>query len=281
MLDYALGVPFSVREPTSLDWLAPYGRVEKVWDCLISGNLVFLMDGPYGRLKVKYAGARPVNYGGKPEDAVARLRGAMDVYSLRHRAMPELLTSGPVNGGAGFAALFRWIEGECLRPYPPSGDDMWARLRRLEPAARLRMMDDVIDLHCALARRGWAAGNLRDSNMIFSPDSASLSLCSLDGYLRFPAKNDPGRMHGSSRFLAPEEYEAGALIDERTTVYNLGMLAFMLLGSRDTLGLREWTLSPALYDIASRCIREDPGERWPSADALLSAWRMQVGMEPL
>ena len=68
MLQDAFGVPFSVREYTDISWPAPYGRVEKVWDSLISGNLVFRVNGPYGRMKVKYAGARTVNYGGRPEE---------------------------------------------------------------------------------------------------------------------------------------------------------------------------------------------------------------------
>ncbi len=274
----AFGVPFSVREYTDISWLAPYGRVEKVWDGLISGNLVFLVDGPYGRMKVKYAGARPVNYSGRPEDAVERLKNAMDVYSVRHRAVPELLTCGEVNGGEGFAAFFRWIEGESLFPYPPSPEP-WKSLRRQARETVMRMADDIIDLHCGLAMAGRVAGNFRDSNLIYSRERGTLTPCSLDGYLRMPAENTLGRMHGSARFLAPEEYELHAPIDERTTVFNLGMLLFMMLGNRDTLALKDWTMSPRLYEIASVCIREDPGDRWPSLDALRSAWRTQAGQE--
>ncbi len=278
MLEDAFGVPFSVREYTDLSWLAPYGQVEKVWDGLISGNLVFLVNGPYGRMKVKYAGARPINYSGRPEDAAARLKNAMGIYSLRHRAIPELLTCGPVNDGQGFAAFFRWIEGESLYPFPPS-DGPWQSLRRQGRAVLMRMADELIDLHCGLAAAGWAAGNFRDSNLIYSRDRGTLIPCSLDGYLRLPAENTQGRMHGSSRFLAPEEYELHAVIDERTTVYNLGMLFFMMLGDRSTLALKDWTMSPGLYDIASLCIREDPRERWPSLEALQSAWRLQAARE--
>lgn len=280
MIQDAFGVPFSVNEATPLEWLAPYGQVEEVWDGLISGNLVFRVMGPYGRLKVKYAGARTVNYGGRPEDAVRRLKAATGVYSIRHRAMPELLACGEVNGGEGFAAVFRWIEGESLHPYPPD-DRPWTDLRRQPRAVLLDMLDGVIDLHCALARSGWVQGNFRDSNLIYSRDMGTLAFCSLDGCLRLPAENDIGRPHGSSRFIAPEEYEPHAVIDERTTVYSLGMLIFMMLGNRDTRALKDWTMSPGLYEIARRCVREDPRERWQSLGALQSAWRMQVGFEML
>lgn len=34
----------------------------------------------------------------------------------------------------------------------------------------------------------------------------------------------------SLRFMAPEEFERGALIDERTTVFTMGRTAFVCLG---------------------------------------------------
>ena len=36
-------------------------------------------------------------------------------------------------------------------------------------------------------------------------------------------------MFGSSRFMAPEEFERGALIDERTNVFTMGRTAAVLL----------------------------------------------------
>jgi serine/threonine protein kinase, bacterial len=39
-----------------------------------------------------------------------------------------------------------------------------------------------------------------------------------------------GRLWGSSRFMSPEEFGLGAKIDERTNVFNMGAIAFGLLG---------------------------------------------------
>ena len=279
MLQYAGSVPFSVREETDLTWLAPYGRVERVWDGMTSGNLVFQVDGPYGRMKVKYAGARTLNYSGQPAEAADRLREAVQKYLFRHRAMPELLTCGEVNDGKGFAAFFRWIEGESMHPYPPS-EQNWVLLRRQVPLTLLTMMDDLIDLHVMLAAHGLVAGNFQDSNLIFDPVRGTLRLCSIDGYLRMPYVNRGGRLHGSPKFMAPEEYLYDSVVDERTTVYNLGMLAFLIFGERDQR--REtWRASPGLYQIALRCVEENPSARWPSLQALQSVWRAQVGREML
>ncbi len=279
MLQYAGSIPFSIREETDLSWLAPYGEVERVWDGLTSGNLVFQVNGPYGRMKVKYAGARPLNYTGKPEEAAARLREAVGKYLFRHRAIPELLTCGDVNEGRGFAAFFRWIDGESMHPYPPS-ERNWEALRRQPLLTQLTMLDDLIDLHCMLAAHGYAAGNFQDSNLIFDPAGGTLRLCSIDGYVHLPCINQSGRLRGSPKLMAPEEYLYGAAIDERTTVCNLGMLAFLILGSRE-MDPESWRAGMGLYRIALQCVQENPDARWPSLQALQSVWRSQVGREML
>ena len=280
MLQYAGSIPFSVREETDLSWLKQYGQVERVWDGLTSGNLVFQVNGPYGRMKVKYAGARPLNYTGRPDEAADRLRSAVQKYLFRHRAIPDLLSCGDVDDGRGFAAIFRWIEGESLHPYPPSGKN-WEALRRQPVLTQLTMMDDLIDLHCMLAAHGIVAGNFQDSNLIFDPVRGTLRLCSIDGYPHIPYVNNGGRLHGSPRLMAPEEYLYGSAIDERTTVYNLGMLAFMIFGSREEMTPQTWRAGMGLYRIAERCVQENPDARWPSLQALQSVWRAQVGREML
>ena len=58
------GVPFRLLQETDLRWLRGYGTVFRVMDMLPSGNLCFGVQGPYGRLFIKYAGARTVRYGG-------------------------------------------------------------------------------------------------------------------------------------------------------------------------------------------------------------------------
>lgn len=52
-----------------------------------------------------------------------------------------------------------------------------------------------------------------------------------------------GRLWGSSRFMSPEEIELGAKIDERTNVFNIGAIAFGLLGG-------EWTEKDIVFLIS-------------------------------
>ena len=41
-----------------------------------------------------------------------------------------------------------------------------------------------------------------------------------------------GRMSGSTRFMAPEEFQKGRTIDDRTTVFALGRTMSIFLGER-------------------------------------------------
>ena len=80
-----------------------------------------------------------------------------------------------------------------------------------------------------------------------------------------------GRMWGSSRFQAPEEYEHGAVLDEITNVYTLGATAFALFADSDR-SLNAWPLSDALYDIAAKATNSDRVMRHSSIVKFINEW---------
>ena len=75
--------------------------------------------------------------------------------------------------------------------------------------------------------------------------------------------------------MAPEEFERGATIDERTMVFTLGRAAFVFLsdGQRGENDLQLWRGSRALYDVARVATELDPDKRFASVTELLKAWR--------
>ena len=85
----------------------------------------------------------------------------------------------------------------------------------------------------------------------------------LDMYSRGPFTNTMGRMFGSTRFMAPEEFELGAQVDERTTVFNLGRAALVFLGERGTA---------TQLAAATRACSPDPSERLATVEEFLAAW---------
>lgn len=80
-----------------------------------------------------------------------------------------------------------------------------------------------------------------------------------------------GRMFGSTRFMAPEEFELGAPIDQRTTVYTLARLAWHF-GTRLTEQADRFCGPDTARVALERATQPDPSERFPSVDDFAVAW---------
>lgn len=284
MIQDVLGVPVSVQEPFDCGFLRRYGAIFRVFDQQDSGNLCFGMQGRYGKLFVKYAGARTVNGGVSPGQAVANLKSAVPLYEqLRHPALARLLGHGAAGGG--YAAVFAWVAGENLHPYHlfkgvekyRNPDSPAVKLRRQPLLVRLRMLDRVFDFHAHADQKGFVAVDFYDGSLMADFATGAVTVCDIDLYRAMPAVNDKGRMPGSSRFMPPEEYEFGAALDSRTSVYAMGALAFEFLGSNADRRMASWTAASALYDIAARAASQDRSLRYPTVSAFLAAWREAVG----
>jgi hypothetical protein len=100
-------------------------------------------------------------------------------------------------------------------------------------------------------------------------------LCDLDGYRPGPYTLDRDRQHGSTRFMAPEEFRRGARIDERTTVLTLGRAAFVLLsdGQHGEQARSLWRGSDMQYQVAQTATQADPAQRYPSVADLCRSWQ--------
>lgn len=267
------GIAYQARAEADLAWLAPYGRVFYVFDQQTSGNLCFGVQGRYGKLFIKYAGARSVNYAGRPEDAIITLQNAAPLYQmLSHPALIPLLAHGPA--GEGYAAIFAWRDAPVLCPTPPDFA-IRDRVRRLQVARSLKMLDMVYDLHAELSALGLVSVDFWDGNLLIDFERDEAIVCDIDLYRRRPAFNDRGRMKGSSRFLSPEEYTLGAPLDESTMVYAMGALAFEFYGDQERTE-EGWFGPRALYAVAKRAVNESREQRYPSMRAFLSAWREGV-----
>ena len=79
--------------------------------------------------------------------------------------------------------------------------------------------------------------------------------------------------------MAPEEFQRGARIDERTTVFTLGRTAFVFLsdGLRGEPERHRWRASAALYDVAWRATLGEIGPALPNGSHVcpsLALWRV-------
>lgn len=268
------GIPFQLRQWADLSWIREYGRVFQVMDQSTSGNLCFGVEGRYGRLFVKFAGAGTVNYAGASEDAVRWLQRSVQLHQrCAHPCLIPMLTHGAVNGG--YATVFPWRDAPPLRPDPPT-DAVRGDVRALPLVKQLGMLDGVFDLHALLAANGLVAVDFTDENVLIDFSGMQAQVCDIDLYKDKPAFNTRGRMPGSPRFLAPEEYEMGHPLDEDTTVYKLGALAFEFFGENFERSPEKWFGPERLYPVAQRATRENRRERYTTVKEFLAAWRDTV-----
>ena len=129
---------------------------------------------------------------------------------------------------AGLFSLFQ--------DWPPQAHDHAApfqRFRSLPLSDLIPGLDVVFDFHRFAAELGWVAVDFYDGAMIYDFTMQTLRLIDLDNYRDRPFTNEMGRMFGSTRFMAPEEFELGAIIDEVTTVFTMGRVISVFFVGRD------------------------------------------------
>ena len=133
------------------------------------------------------------------------------------------------------------------------------------------MFDVLIDLHVALAAAGWDASDLYDGCLIVDFPTASLTVIDLDTYRRGPSVNDVGLMFGATKFMAPEEFEFGAVIDERTTAFTLGRLVWHF-GTRLTEQAEDFCGSLAVQRVVQQACQPSRADRHASVALFAEAW---------
>jgi serine/threonine-protein kinase len=207
-------------------------------------------------------------------DRVALLRSAVRLRrSCDHPALPCLYQV--IESPDGPLLVYQWIDGERVGVPRAARDDpqsAFQRFRRLPVPEIVRALDAIYDLHDELARSGWIAVDFYDGSMLYDFGRQQLHVVDVDLYTDAPFTNAMGRMFGSSRFMAPEEFERGALIDERTNVFTMGRTAAVLL-SDGTLERRPFRGTDALHEVMRRACRNDRSERFASMAEFYTAWR--------
>ena len=286
MIQDVFGLSIALTAPFDFSFLARYGKPICVFERPQTGCLLFYTESTqWGQLLVQFAGAPLVNSRMSPLEAAEALCLSMSAYQdlYAHPSLIKLMGCGTVAGG--YAAVFRRPEGILLDPgtqlSPADRYDLPAsplyQLSHQPLIVRLRMLDSVFDFHHYALRRGYMAVGFSEGSLTVDFATGRVSVCDIDLYSRLPCYNTRGRMPGSPRFLAPEEYVPDAQLDGITLQYTMGALSFAFLADH---GIREkgsWTASSSLFRVAARACAESREDRYPSYDAFLSAWRQTVG----
>ncbi|HET6698398.1 MAG TPA: serine/threonine-protein kinase [Nocardioidaceae bacterium] len=245
-----------------------------------SGNVSWLVESEGERLFVKSAGVPGPPVAGAPvpyfdhAGRVRLLRNAAELArSCDHPALPTLLNV--IESPVGPALVYEAAPGDLIRVPSDQRDapeSAYQRLAHLPAPAMFTVFDALIDVHADLAAAGWVAGDLYDGCLIVDFPSASLTVIDLDSYRRGPTTNDMGRMFGSSRFMAPEEHELGARIDQRTTVFTLGRIVWHFT-TRLTEDSADFCGTAGLAQVLQKACEPVPADRFASVADLARAWR--------
>lgn len=261
------GLPYKLKAPFDFSFISRYGRVFKIFDDQDSGNICFGTEKDGERYFVKFAGAPAEAYGGTPREAVERLQSALPVYeALCHRSLIEFVKAEEVGGG--FAMVFRWVEGDCMgRMYPGSH----RRFMELPVEEKLQVYGDILDFLEYVAQEGYVAVDFYDGSILYDFVTHKTTVCDIDFFRKQPCVNDMGRMWGSSRFQAPEEFRLGDRIDEITNVYTAGAFAFALFGAYSRTA-EKWILSEELFRVVTRATADERSGRQQSIRQLKTEW---------
>ncbi|MDF1666999.1 MAG: hypothetical protein P1V97_34970, partial [Planctomycetota bacterium] len=193
-----------------------------------SGNISYGVSGATPRLFVKTAGKpRSVKTAVDFRAREALLRNAADFYSENKIiGLPQLRRF--VETDEGPVLIFDWIPGDLIWTPPDQRDDAtsaYQRFQQLECEKRRKALDRVYRIHVELCGRGYVAVDFYDGSIMYDFEQHLVNLIDLDHYHIGPFMNERGRMFGSRRFMSPEEFAKGQLIDERSTVFTMGRLA--------------------------------------------------------
>jgi serine/threonine-protein kinase len=242
-----------------------------------SGNVSWLVESDGRALFVKSAGL-PAPVPGAPtplldhSGRVELLHNAVRLSrSCDHPALATL--RNVIATGTGPALVYDAAPGELVGvPTAERADPRspYQRFAHLPGPRMLAIFDVLIDLHVSLAKQGWVASDLYDGCLIVAPDDR-LTIVDLDTYQLGPFTNRMGRMFGSDRFMAPEEHELGATIDQRTTVFTLARLVIHF-GTRLTENLDSFVGSPVCATVLLRACQPDPSARYPTVADFATAW---------
>ena len=98
-------------------------------------------------------------------------------------------------------------------------------------------------------------------------------ICDIDLYNKGYLVNEIGEeFWGSKRFKSPEEKTKSMIIDNKTNVYNLGALAFGLLGGELDRSFEKWEVDEKLYNIALKAVSEKKEDRYNSVLDFYNDW---------
>jgi serine/threonine-protein kinase len=274
---------YRLKEPHDLSFLSRYGTVFCVFDENDSGNISFGVDNGSKKYFIKIAGLHTMSSCISTDAAIDNLQKAMTVYEeIQHSHLIELYEHFGIDDL--YVAVFKWVDGECLFDHwnfekyanDPSILPPCDRFRQLPIQKRLKAFDTVLSFVRIVAQCGYFAMDFYDGSLMYDFKKDTLTVCDIDFFAKMPLINHMGKMWGSSRFMSPEEYQFGAVIDEITNVFTVGAISFMFFGDDRDRSAEKWNAGQAMYEVAKCATNTKRNKRYQSIDEFINVWNIAI-----
>ncbi|MEM7115285.1 MAG: serine/threonine-protein kinase [Chloroflexota bacterium] len=193
--------------------------------------------------------------------------------SLQHPAIPKNWQLLELNDG--MALMSDWVPGQVLgspNENRQDADSTYQRFIRLPIAKRLKVFTTILDLFIEIEAQNIIVEDFYDGSIIYDFAQDDVYICDLDHIYQGSYQLQKERQFGSRRFMAPEEFRQGNLIDSRTNVFTMGATGFVLLND-NRRKLEDWTLPVELHQILQKAIAERPNDRFDNIATLYQTWQ--------
>ncbi len=250
------------------DYLNEIGSVFKIFNLQDSGCISYGVDINGIKYFVKYS---------NQQRGIESLKRAINICSkIHHQAFPKLLNY--FNTSDGLALVYKWVAGEVLNSPEFTGEEgrnkpssTFYRFKNLPSDDILNALNIIYDVHLQIAEKGFIAVDFYDGCIIYDFENKLINLCDFDEYHSGTFILQEKRLPGSSRFMAPEEFIRGELIEQSTNVFTLGRTALVFL-SNGTTDKSFWKGPEKLLPIIEKAVSKERKNRYQTIKEFVTDW---------
>jgi serine/threonine protein kinase len=196
------------------------------------------------------------NYAGDDEIRKRFMREARLAAKLDHPNVVKVFDVGEDDDDRPYIVM-EYVEGGTL------GQRLAGRSRSLPRGEALRFLSQLCDGLAHAHSKKLVHRDIKPGNLLIRESDGCLKIADF-GIAKAAEETRltrPGRVIGTDRYMAPEQLVDGK-ITPATDIYACGVVADELLPESRPRELQK---------VIDRCLREDPTERFPDADALAAA----------
>ena len=169
-----------------------------------------------------------------------------------------------------------WVPGRVLHSPEEDRHDpgsTYQQFMRLPMTQRLAVYAAILHLFVEIEEKGIVIEDFYDGCILYDFETGQAHVCDLDHIHHGAYVLDKDRQYGSARFMAPEEFHKGSLIDRRTNVYTLGATGFVLLND-NRRQRADWPLGEASYRVLAKATAVNKEDRLGSGREFSEQWEI-------